>query len=160
MLRAISATNVVEYLVAAATTKIQVNVGWVTPRRAEKALEEQVVGNRINSSNTQTKSHERIGNTAPRAHGDLLLAGITHDIGNDQKERRVTVTTDDLDLTFQTRGCRFGNGQPKTGCQTGARGLTKCQFWGNLWRQIAGGPDSFASWQCRSTGFRKQPRTL
>ena len=93
---AIGLPHIVKHLIAAYAAKVEIDVGRAGAIRVEKAFKEQVVDNRIDRGNPNTIGDQRVGDTAARADRNRLFAGIAHNIGNQQKERRIPRRVDDL----------------------------------------------------------------
>lgn len=85
MLLPIAAIDVLDYLFPPVGGKVHVNVGRATSLRGEKALEDQVAGDRVNGTEAEEVRHQRVGGAAPPLAANPGLAGKAHQVPHDEK---------------------------------------------------------------------------
>jgi hypothetical protein len=78
--------DVVDDLAAALLAEVHVEVGHRHPLRVEEALEQQVVGERIEVGDAQRVGHQGAGaRAAAGAHRDVVLLGPVDEVGHDEE---------------------------------------------------------------------------
>ena len=94
--------HIINHPVAIALAEINVEVGHGNPLRIEKALEQQVVLQRIQIGNLEGIGHQGAGTgAAPGPDRTTVLLGPVDEITNDQKIARKAHLQDRVDLEFQ-----------------------------------------------------------
>jgi hypothetical protein len=71
--------------------------------RAEEALEEQVVRQRVDAGDAQQVGHEGVGRRPAPLAADALCPGKAHDVPHDQEVRRQPGLLDDVQFVRQLR---------------------------------------------------------
>ena len=85
MLAAVAAVDVLDHLLATLGLEVDVDVGRGGPFGREKALEDQVVGQRVDGGDAQQEGHQRVGGRAAALAADALPARKAHDVPDDQE---------------------------------------------------------------------------
>ena len=94
--------DVVDHLVAAVHAEVDVEVGHRHALRVQEALEQQVIGQRIEVGDAQRPGHQRAGaGTTARAHRDLVLLRPADEVGHDQEVAGEAHLDDDAQLAVE-----------------------------------------------------------
>ena len=99
----VALVHVLDDLFAAVGLEVDVDVRRAPPLRREEALEDQVVGQRVDGRDAEQVGHQRIGRRAASLAQDALLAGEAHDVPHDQEVVGQPGLRDDLQLVGQLR---------------------------------------------------------
>ena len=94
MIRAVGVAHVAQHLIPPPAAEIQVDIRRVGACRVQEALEEQPVFDRVHRGDAGAVGHQGVRHAAARADRDIVLAGEADDVGDDEKERGVTVRAD------------------------------------------------------------------
>ena len=99
---AVLARDVVDHLVAPVHAEVDVEVGHRHAFRVEEALEQQVVGQRVEVGDAQRPGHQRAGaGAAAGADRDAVLLRPVDEVGDDQEVAREAHLDDDVELGLQ-----------------------------------------------------------
>ena len=94
--------HVVNHPITAVHAEVDVEVGHGDPLGVEEALEQQVVGQRIEIGDLQHIGDQRAGaRTAPRANRHAIVLGPLDEVGNDQEVAGKAHLNDGAQLEFQ-----------------------------------------------------------
>ena len=94
--------DVQDHLLAFVLAEIHVEVGHRHPLRIEEALEQQIVGKRIEVGNPQRVSHQRTGTgAAPRPDRHVVVLGPVDEVRHDQEVARKTHLNDGAQFEFE-----------------------------------------------------------
>ncbi len=78
--------HVADHAFAAADREVHVDIGHRYALGIEKALEQQVVAERVHVGDLQRVGHQRAGcRPAPRSHGDARVLGVLDEVPDDQE---------------------------------------------------------------------------
>ena len=95
--------DVVDHPVALVHAEVDVEVGHGYPLGIQKALEQQVVAQRVEVGDAQRPGYQRAGaRAAPRAHRDTAVARPAHEIGHHQEIAGEAHAVDDLEFMQQS----------------------------------------------------------
>ena len=95
--------DVVDDLVALVHAEVDIEVGHGHPFGIQEALEQQVVGQRIQIGDSEGVGHQGTGaRTASRAHGDPVVLGPLDEVGDDQKVAGKAHLDDNVQFDLQT----------------------------------------------------------
>ncbi len=121
---AIACGHVIDDPVAALHAEVDVEVRHRNTFRVQETLEEEIVFERIQISDTQNPGHQRSCARSPaRTHGDIVIARPANEIGDNQEVTRKTHAADHPQLGIQPREVR--------GLERVAfflRGLARCEY--------------------------------
>src|ERR1035437_4260660 len=89
--------------------EIDVNVRCALVVLVEKALEEEVVGDRVDAGDVEQVGDDAVGRASPPLSRDVVLARETHDVPGDQEELGESGLLDHLELALQPRRHHAGH---------------------------------------------------
>ncbi|MNM60872.1 hypothetical protein D3C81_721650 [compost metagenome] len=99
---AVGLGHVVDHPVTAVHAEVDVEVGHGNTFRVEEALEQQVVGQRVEVGDLQHIGHQRTGTrTPPRANRHAVVLGPLDEVHNDQEVTGEAHLDDDVQLELQ-----------------------------------------------------------
>ncbi len=105
---AVLAGDVVDHLVAAVHAEVDVEVGHRHAFGIEEALEQQVVGNRIQIGDAQRPRHQRAcARTTSGTHRDAVVLGPVDEVRHDQEVAGEPHAHDDVDFQVQASPVAF-----------------------------------------------------
>src|SRR5271157_821218 len=91
--------DVINDLAAAVHAEVDVDVGQADALGIEKALEQQLILQRIDVSNTKRVGHQRAGSrAAARTHGNVVLLGVADEVPDNEEVSGKLHLPDDADL--------------------------------------------------------------
>ncbi len=109
MVLAVAGVEVLDHLLAAVDVEVDVDVRQ-RPRLVDEALEEELVGDRVDLGDAQAVGHDRVAGTPPPLADDPVLPRELHQVPHDQEELGQVGPLDDLQLVGQLLHRLPGNG--------------------------------------------------
>ena len=100
---AVHVGGVADHVVAVSSVEVHVDVGHRHARRVEKALEEEVVLDRVEIGDPERVGHRTAGGRASAGpDSDVVVAGVPDEIPGDEEVRREPHVVDDAELVVET----------------------------------------------------------
>ena len=102
-IRAVLGHHIVDDLLPAFVTKIDVDIRHADAFRIEKAFKDEVVPNGIHTGDAQAVGYDAAGcRTAPGTHHDALLPGVTDEVPDDEEIVDISHLPDDREFEPRT----------------------------------------------------------
>ena len=83
--------------------EVDVDVGCPLVVLVEKALEQQVMGHRVDAGDVEQVGDDRVRGAAAPLPGNVMLVRVSHDVPRDQEELGKSCLLDDVQLALQAR---------------------------------------------------------
>ncbi len=109
VLGSVALVDVLDDFLAALRGEVDVDVRVGRPARVDEALEQQVVGDRLDPADAQYVRHDRAGRTAPTLRRDPTLLRELHQVPADEEELGEAGPLDDVELVREPGHDRRGH---------------------------------------------------
>ena len=105
---AVAGVEVLDDLLAAVDVEVDVDVRQ-RARLVDEALEEELVGDRVDLGDAQAVGHDRVTGAPPPLADDLAAPRELHQVPDDEEELGQVGAVDDVELVRQLVECTLGN---------------------------------------------------